>query len=188
MPQRWPDELRREALALAAIKGPRPAARELGIPQGTLTRWWAEANRATRAESASRSKEVKRDERGRILPGYSGNPAGGLPSAVREAKRRAEQKCPEAIDMLWALASDPKTPVGTRVVALDMLLDRGMGKPRQSIDFSGEVTQRYEYDITQRILADPEALELAGALLERAAGPDAGPLCLDGERREVEAL
>jgi len=43
----------------------------------------------------------------------------------------------------------------------------------------GQVTQRYEYDITQRIISDPEAVQLAEQLLRRTAYSDAGASGLD---------
>ena len=47
---------------------------------------------------------------------------------------------------------------------------------RQDIkqEVKGQVTQRYEYDITQRIIADPETARLADQLLQRVANSDAG--------------
>jgi hypothetical protein len=113
---------------------------------------------------------------------------------VREARRRAEEHSPDAIELLWMLGKSPETPPRERVAALVALLDRGLGKPRQTIDLSGEMTTRHEYDLTARILADPGAYALAEQLLVAAsgAGPtadgDAGALCLDGEWREVAAV
>lgn len=47
---------------------------------------------------------------------------------------------------------------------------------RQDIkqEVQGQVTQRYEYDITQRIIEDPEARDLARNLFRRAVNPDLG--------------
>ena len=52
---------------------------------------------------------------------------------------------------------------------------------RQDIkqEVQGQVTQRYEYDITQRIVSDPEAVQLAEQLLRRAAHSDAGASGMD---------
>lgn len=52
---------------------------------------------------------------------------------------------------------------------------------RQDIkqEVQGQVTQRYEYDITQRIISDPEAVQLAEQLLRRAAHSDAGASGMD---------
>ena len=54
---------------------------------------------------------------------------------------------------------------------------------RQDIkqEVQGQVTQRYEYDITQRIISDPEAVQLAEQLLRRAAYSDAGASGLDSQ-------
>lgn len=51
-----------------------------------------------------------------------------------------------------------------------------------------EAVNKYEYDITNRIIADPEALDLAENLLRRAAGRDAGPLRLHGERGPLDTI
>ena len=47
---------------------------------------------------------------------------------------------------------------------------------RQDIkqEVQGQVTQRYEYDITQRIVSDPETRELARNLYRRAVNADLG--------------
>lgn len=55
------------------------------------------------------------------------------------------------------------------------------GKPTGRLGVEGKVTSRYEYDLTQRIISDPEATELAEQLLRRAAGRDPSSLRLDGE-------
>ena len=48
-------------------------------------------------------------------------------------------------------------------------------------EVQGQVTQRYEYDVTQRIISDPEAVQLAEQLLRRVAHSDAGASGLDRE-------
>lgn len=160
-----------EALALAAVKGPAQAARELGIPSGTIKSWrnrFGSTPPPVATESATDTVATDgvqpegrntRDSQGRFIPGVSGNPAGQT-SSVREAKRRAEEKAPDAIDMLWTIASDVDAAKGTRVQALSELLDRGLGKPKQAIDLYGEVTDRHEYDITTRVIAErPDLLD-----------------------------
>lgn len=160
-----------EALALAALKGPAQAARELGIPVGTVKSWrnrfgsnpppaaTESATEAVASDGLQPEGRSLRDAQGRFVPGVSGNPSGQT-SAVREAKRRAEEKAPDAIDMLWDIAKDRNAAKGVRVQAISELLDRGLGKPKQAIDLSGELTQRYEYDITQRIVTEqPDLLD-----------------------------
>lgn len=41
-------------------------------------------------------------------------------------------------------------------------------------EVQGQVTERHEYDITQRIISDPETAKLADRLLQRAADSDTG--------------
>ena len=48
------------------------------------------------------------------------------------------------------------------------------GKPTNRQALEGQVTQRYEYDITQRIVSDPETRELARNLYRRAVNADLG--------------
>jgi transposase len=48
-------------------------------------------------------------------------------------------------------------------------------------EVQGQVTQRYEYDVTQRIISDPEAVQLAEQLLRRAAYSDTGTHGLDSQ-------
>lgn len=60
-----------------------------------------------------------------------------------------------------------------RLVKLDLLL---MGEPTDRSEHESRVTERHEYDIVQRIIADPEARELARRIYVRVASgrEDAG--------------
>ena len=60
-------------------------------------------------------------------------------------------------------------------------LSRGEPTEIGKQEMQGQVTQRYEYDITQRIISDPEAVQLAEQLLRRVAHSDAGASGLDRE-------
>ena len=53
------------------------------------------------------------------------------------------------------------------------------GKPTNRQVLEGQVTQRYEYDITQRIVSDPETRELARNLYRRALNTDLGRGCAE---------
>ena len=44
----------------------------------------------------------------------------------------------------------------------------------ERVEHQGQVTQRYEYDITQRIIEDPGSRELARDLFRRAVNPGLG--------------
>lgn len=189
---RWDEGQIAAALALAAEKGPTQAARETGIPAGTIRSWRARRAVAAPLQPQGRGAEgaapaTARDEAGRFLPGASGNPSGQT-STVREAKRRAEGYAADAIDELMALARNAGVDSKARVAAYREVLDRGLGKPRQAIDLTATTERREEHEITERILADAASLALAEHLLRRAAGRDAGPLRLDGEPGPLAAL
>ena len=87
----------------------------------------------TSAESSITSPRVaERDSHGRFVPGVSGNP-GGQSGDARMAIGRARELAPEAVEMLWEIASDKSVNPSTRKDALVALLDRGLGKPRQTV-------------------------------------------------------
>lgn len=77
-------------------------------------------------------------KRGRWKDGESGNP-GGRPKQYAELKALCRQYTEEAVNALVDVlrTGAPRE----RVIAANALLDRGYGKPEQSIDVSGEVTK-----------------------------------------------
>jgi hypothetical protein len=74
-------------------------------------------------------------------PGQSGNP-GGRPKENEEIKRLALKHCPKAIKRLAELMDDPNSR--TAVAACDAILDRGIGRPAQSISHSGMIAATHE--------------------------------------------
>ena len=72
----------------------------------------------------------------KFVKGQSGNP-GGRPSdhALRDAARGQTE---QAIKTLVTIMNNPKSPAASRITAASALLDRGYGKPTQSLDVSGE--------------------------------------------------
>ena len=65
--------------------------------------------------------------------GQSGNP-GGRPKVIGDLQEQARQWAPEALDALREIAASRDAPPSARVSAAVALLDRGYGKPAQSID------------------------------------------------------
>ena len=65
--------------------------------------------------------------------GQSGNP-GGRPRVVAEVQRLARESGPEAIKTLCGIMRDKKAPPAARGAAANSLLDRGYGRPSQTIN------------------------------------------------------
>ena len=64
-------------------------------------------------------------------PGQSGNP-GGTPTATREALRLAREASPAAMRLLIAMMNDPTEDSRARIVAATHILDRALGKPKET--------------------------------------------------------
>ncbi len=75
-----------------------------------------------------------RDPNGRWLPGGRSPNAGGLSQEKRELIDLARERSPAALDKIFAIMNDETVPPAVQLVAAGMILDRGYGKPRQSVD------------------------------------------------------
>src|SRR5262245_49121807 len=65
--------------------------------------------------------------------GKSGNP-GGRPKVVGEVQALARECTQQAVDTLKDIMHNNKTPAAARVAAANSLLDRGYGRPSQTIN------------------------------------------------------
>ncbi len=68
----------------------------------------------------------------RFKPGQSGNP-GGRPKAVAEVQALARQHTAEAIETLATIMRHKGAPAAARVSAANAIIDRGYGKPAQTV-------------------------------------------------------
>ena len=106
-------------------------------------------------------------------PGVSGNPGGRPKTPQAIAARRifvnvkalARECAPEAISTLKTIMLDAKAPPAARIGAATALLDRGYGKPNQTIDLTTVISV---FDLSK--LSDDE-LEQFEALILLVAGP-----------------
>ena len=95
--------------------------------------------------------------------GQSGNP-GGRPKAEKEVVEAARAAGPRAVAVLTELLEDPDKRI--RIEASKALLDRGFGRPAQSVVHEGTVDQRIgivfvNYDNTGRPIGpDGELLDM----------------------------
>jgi hypothetical protein len=87
--------------------------------------------------------------------GQSGNP-GGRPKVVGEVQDLARQYSTEAIETLANIMRDKKAPPAARAMASNSILDRGFGKPPQTLH--ANIANRPINDMT-----DAELLAIASS-------------------------
>ena len=75
----------------------------------------------------------RRAPRSAWKPGQSGNP-GGRPAQLTDVRDAARQRTVIAIGTLESICTDAKEPAAARVSAAEALLNRGWGRPAQSMD------------------------------------------------------
>ena len=109
---------------------------------------------------------AERDAHGRFVPGVSGNP-GGRATDARVAIGRARELSPDAVEELWRLAIDKKVSAATRKDCLIAILDRGLGRPRQTVHLDAAGLTRSEEMLEE--LSDEELRAIIQA--PRAALP-----------------
>lgn len=73
----------------------------------------------------------------RFQPGKSGNP-NGRPKKVQDAKTKAEEHVDAAMSVLVKALKDEDPKI--RIAAANAILDRGLGKPKQSVEMKADVT------------------------------------------------
>jgi hypothetical protein len=66
-------------------------------------------------------------------PGQSGNP-NGRPRVLADVQNAAREHSAEALETLAQIMRNPKAPAAARISAACALLDRGYGKPPQTVD------------------------------------------------------
>jgi hypothetical protein len=103
---------------------------------------------------------------GSFKPGNCANPNGSVTvnQAVNDVKKLAREHTADAIEDLAAIMKDPQKPAAARVTAAVALLDRGWGKPAQSVNI--EQSKRV-IDISVQ-MTPQEATEAYGEMLRGA--------------------
>jgi Family of unknown function (DUF5681) len=86
----------------------------------------------------------------KFKPGQSGNP-GGKSKEAAEIERLARELSRPALTVLGRIMVDEKAPHAARVAAANHILDRGLGKPKQPLEHTGELTFTPGIDAPPRI-------------------------------------
>ena len=76
---------------------------------------------------------ANRTVNGRFMKGQSGNP-GGRPKTLARVQNLAREYTGKSIEVLGTIIENEKERGATRVAAIQVMLDRGWGKPLQRID------------------------------------------------------
>lgn len=99
-------------------------------------------------------------------PGQSGNP-GGRPAVIREVRDLARAHTVTAFNTLLSVCENCKAPPAARVAAAAHILDRGFGKPQQSIVSTIRDARRYTDDELYAFLIESEG---GGGITAEAEG------------------
>ena len=97
--------------------------------------------------------EDKRRARG-FKPGQSGNP-GGRPKALKEVEELCRKLTPQAIERLEKILTDDDAPAAAHTKAVEIILDRGWGKAKQSVELTGENGGPVGIEVIRRVIVDP---------------------------------
>jgi hypothetical protein len=194
-------KVQRAAILMAEGMSEKRAALEVGLPRTSLQRYlekglpdgpiWPEGAHCPHGDegqirnlqqlSSLEEPTDQRDERGRFLPGNRIGEVKNRPA--REAKRKLEEFAPQVAERLIktfnALPGDRPEMI---LAYAREILDRGLGKPTQTLDITETSLEQHEYKFIQEvILHDEDALRLAVAFSQhleghaRDHGPEAEP-------------
>ena len=94
-------------------------------------------------------------------PGQSGNPR-GRPKVVFDIDVLAREHGPEAIEVMAKLMRDTTATPGIRLAAATALLDRGFGRPKQTVDATVNINLAEEHLAALNALTDT-AIQLSAS-------------------------
>lgn len=90
---------------------------------------------------------------------------------IEKAKAKAVSLADEAINVLVDVMTDTTLAASTRIAAANSILDRGMGKPKQSIETTGNQELTINH-LIRGIMRDDKTLSLADTRSEYPELPD----------------
>lgn len=187
---KWTDEDRTKALTIAQTAGAAEASRATGIPAGTIRSWmYREVHGSRKKENAQAVKEPRTSKKMR--------------DAAAECMEQAKAQAANIVaQRITAIADRMLGVIELSVEKIEDTINKGpmkdefrsawlrsligamaqgvekhqllLGQPTSRQALEGQVTNRYEYDITQRIIEDPATRETARDLFRRALDPSLG--------------
>jgi len=159
--KKYTDLDREKALAIYATTGNlSKTSRETGVPISTLRGWIA-------AKPSEEIVQARLDAKKRFIE----EAWQSILKGIKVGNRKLDD----------LMLSDTKnirlTDISTYIGTLYDKIALATNQPTAINKQEGQVTQRYEYDIIQKIVTDPDAREQARSLFRRAVGFDLGGGC-----------
>lgn len=87
----------------------------------------------------------------------AGRPKGARTKATADIREAAQQYTEQALATLVEVMNSSEHPAAARVSAANALLDRGYGKPKQSLDVDVEAEVTTSVRKIERVIIDPAA-------------------------------
>ena len=110
--------------------------------------------------------------------GVSGNP-GGRPKEIVEVEKRCRKNSLEWVERLENIARNPKAPLRVQIIAMDLLLQRGLGKVPETLTLRHDETPQRDWsdeELVAFLNSRADARRTGGAV---AAGPSDDPPTLN---------
>jgi len=85
----------------------------------------------------------------------AGRPKGAVNKATASVREAAQSFTTDALSTLAEIMRDPEHPAAARVSAAQALLDRGHGKPTQSVELDGALDVSATVSEIRRTVVDP---------------------------------
>ena len=171
---KWSEEQKTKALTIAEAISISEAARQTGIPAGTIKRWRSEMNRTEPSEPNRTTKKLEAlqkaavekavEEAGEYIAERLKGLADNLYSLAEKAIKKVDIAISDAEELPKGKKAEPHNCNGAAWVralvgVMSQSIDKAQllsGKPT----VRPEVIDRHEYDITQRIIAEqPELID-----------------------------
>jgi transposase-like protein len=187
----WSEEDKAKALAIASTAGPAEASRATGVPAGTIRSWVHRERHGPRRKkedaravgkprtnkklkaAADECMDIAKVQAADVVADRIAEVAEGILSAIELSLTKITDTImlgpvDGEYNSAWLRAL---VGVMAQGVEKHQLL---LGQPTSRQALEGQVTNRHEYDITQRIIEDPGSRELARDLFRRAINPGLG--------------